>query len=111
MPASCAKPRTATGLNPGANTSTPERWTRRIEQMEVEVAEPAEPRKGVAGESSIPGAPLASILLTEEWGRRPSRPPEFEKENRALAALVSALAGSARTRRDCDGQAFADIGR
>jgi hypothetical protein len=65
--------------------------------MEVDVAESAEPRNGVAVESSIPGAPLASILLTEELHRRPSRSPEYEKENSALAALVSALADSPGT--------------
>src|SRR5499427_4083170 len=43
---------------------------------------------------SIPEASLESILCTEELQRRPSRPPDYEKENRALAALVSALADS-----------------
>jgi PAS domain S-box-containing protein len=45
---------------------------------------------------SIPeaGASLESILCTEELQRRPSRPPDYEKENRALVALVSALADS-----------------
>jgi PAS domain S-box-containing protein len=43
------------------------------------------------------GAPLESILCTEELGRRPSRPPDYEKENRALVALVSALADSPST--------------
>jgi GAF domain-containing protein len=41
--------------------------------------------------------PLESILCTEELNRRPSRPPDFETENRALAALVQALADSPRT--------------
>ena len=50
-------------------------------------------------EASIPvgAAPLESILCTEELRRRPSRPPDYEKENRALVALVSALADSPRT--------------
>jgi PAS domain S-box-containing protein len=50
-------------------------------------------------EASIPeaGASLESILCTEELQRRPSRPPEYEKENRALVALVSALADSPST--------------
>ena len=39
-------------------------------------------------------APLESILCTEELHRRPSRPPDYEKENRALVKLVSALADS-----------------
>jgi hypothetical protein len=43
-------------------------------------------------EDSIPeaGASLESILCTEELQRRPSRPPDYEKENRALVKLVSA---------------------
>ncbi len=43
------------------------------------------------------GASLESILCTEELERRPSRPPDYEKENRALVALVSALADSPST--------------
>ena len=47
-------------------------------------------------EDSIPeaGAPLESILCTEELQRRPSRQPDYERENRALVALVSAVADS-----------------
>lgn len=37
---------------------------------------------------------LESILYTDELDRRPSRPPDYEKENRALIALVQALADS-----------------
>ena len=50
-------------------------------------------------EDSIPeaGASLESILCTEELQRRPSRPPDYEKENCALVALVSALADSPST--------------
>ena len=48
-------------------------------------------------EDSIPQASLESILCTEELQRRPSRPPDYEKENRALVRLVSALADSPRT--------------
>jgi signal transduction histidine kinase len=50
-------------------------------------------------ESSIPKgtASLESILCTEELQSRPSRPPNYEKENYALRALVSALADSPRT--------------
>jgi PAS domain S-box-containing protein len=50
-------------------------------------------------EDSMPGAtaPLESILCTEELQRRPSRPPDYEKENRALVALVRALADSPST--------------
>src|SRR5215470_6720582 len=44
------------------------------------------PRSGIAS--------LASILCTEELSRRPFRPPDYEIENRALAALAFALADS-----------------
>ncbi len=40
---------------------------------------------------------LASILCTEELSRRPSRPPDYQKENGALVALSKALADSPRT--------------
>jgi PAS domain S-box-containing protein len=50
-------------------------------------------------QGSIPQstASLDSILCTEELHRRPSRPPDYEKENRALVKLVSALADSPDT--------------
>src|SRR5262245_21702203 len=50
-------------------------------------------------EDSIPeaAASLESILCTGELRRRPSRPPDYEKENRALVALVSTLADSPST--------------
>lgn len=41
--------------------------------------------------------PLESILCTEELDRRPSRPPDFEKENRALLGLTQALSDSPQT--------------
>jgi PAS domain S-box-containing protein len=61
------------------------------------VAESAEITSDVLLESSIPAAPLESILCTEELHRRPSRPRDHEKENRALVKLVSALADSPAT--------------
>jgi PAS domain S-box-containing protein len=50
-------------------------------------------------ETSIPAdaVPLESILCTEELHRRRSRPPDYEKETRALVKLVSALADSPST--------------
>ena len=42
-------------------------------------------------------APLESILCTDELHRRPSRAPDYEKENRALVVLARALAESPRT--------------
>jgi PAS domain S-box-containing protein len=47
----------------------------------------------VLEEADAPVA-LDSILCTEELSRRPSRPPEFEKENRALIALIQAMMDS-----------------
>ena len=41
--------------------------------------------------------PLESVLCTEELNRRPSRPPNYWAENRALVALAQALADSPRT--------------
>ncbi len=45
---------------------------------------------------SIPeGAPsLETVLCTDELSRRPRRPPDYEKENRALLALTTALANA-----------------
>jgi PAS domain S-box-containing protein len=61
--------------------------------------ESAKSKSDIALEASIPNgaAPLESILRTEELHRRPWRPPDYEKENRALVALVSALADSPGT--------------
>jgi len=58
------------------------------------VAKSAEARSDVPlGTSVLAGAvPLESILCTEELHRRPSRPPDHQKENRALVKLVGALA-------------------
>ncbi len=55
--------------------------------------------RNVPFESSnqIAAAPLESIVCTQELRNRPSRSPEYEKENRALAALARALADSPRT--------------
>lgn len=41
--------------------------------------------------------PLESILCTEELHRRPARPPDYETESRALAAMAKALADSPET--------------
>ena len=55
---------------------------------------PAECKDVFPVEASIPDgiASLDSILCTDELRRRPRRPPDYEKENRALVALASALA-------------------
>ena len=44
-----------------------------------------------------PGVPLDAVLCTEELDRRPSRPPDYEAENRALVTLAQALADSPGT--------------
>lgn len=63
------------------------------------MTESATQKNDVPLETSIPkgGASLESILCTEELQRRRSRPPDYEKENRALVKLVSALADSPST--------------
>jgi hypothetical protein len=63
------------------------------------VSQSAKPQEDFRAEASIPdgAVPLESILCTEELHLRPSRPPDYEKENRALVKLVSALADSPRT--------------
>jgi len=57
------------------------------------------PKADVPLESSSPQptASLDAILCTEELQCRPSRPPDYEKENRALVALMEALADSPGT--------------
>ncbi len=37
---------------------------------------------------------LDSVLITDELARRPSRPPDYEAENRALASLAQEMANS-----------------
>ena len=61
--------------------------------------ESTEPQNDFSLDASMPegAAPLESIVCTEELHRRPSRPPDFERENRALVALVTALSDSAST--------------
>jgi PAS domain S-box-containing protein len=63
------------------------------------VIESAESKNDVPLEASIPdgAVPLESILCTEELHRRPWRPPDYGKENRALVALAIALADSPQT--------------
>lgn len=61
------------------------------------VTESANVQNDVPPETLIPGAPLESILCTQELRNRPSRSPDYEKENRALVALANALADSPGT--------------
>ena len=62
------------------------------------MSESAASRKAEAVDISREGAaPLESILFTDELHSRKSRPPDYEKENRALVVLARALAESPRT--------------
>jgi len=65
----------------------------------MKVTEPSKSQNEVPRDTSIPGggASLESILCTEELQRRPSRLPDYEKENSSLVKLVSALADSPNT--------------
>src|SRR5258708_30449901 len=60
------------------------------------MGESSKSKSDIPLEDSIPeaGASLESILCTEELRGRPSRPPDYEKENLALVALMNALADS-----------------
>ena len=62
------------------------------------VAQPVQSKNTLPLDSVPEGAAsLESILCTEELQQRPSRPPDHAKENAALVALTSALAGSQHT--------------
>src|SRR5919108_5442698 len=63
------------------------------------MTESAKSNNDVPLEAAIPqgAVPLEAILCTEELHRRPWRPPDYEKENRALVALAIALADAPRT--------------
>jgi len=63
------------------------------------VTESAEVQNGEDRSRPIPESQvsLESILCTEELRKRPSRAPDYQKENFALVALCNALADSPRT--------------
>jgi C4-dicarboxylate-specific signal transduction histidine kinase len=56
-----------------------------------------ETKSEVPLEASTPAAPLESILCKETLQQRPTRHPDYEKENRALGRVMSALADSPGT--------------
>jgi len=88
-----------TNLDCGIRIPPNMRSTIGIPFREVKMSEPTTLQNDVSLKDSVPegGASLESILCTEELLRRPSRPPDYEKENRALVRLVSALADSPST--------------
>jgi hypothetical protein len=59
--------------------------------------QPVTATNGSILEASTPTAPLESILCEEALQSRASRAPDYEKENRALVKLMSALADSPST--------------
>ena len=61
------------------------------------MSETPRPESHVPLGDSIPQASLESILCTEELQSRPSRPPDYEKENHTLVMLGTALADSPTT--------------
>jgi len=60
------------------------------------VSGPSEPPNDLFPDTSIPEGrvPAEAILCTEELRRRPSRTPDYEKENRALLAVAGAMMAS-----------------
>src|SRR5690242_6565140 len=64
-----------------------------------DVTESSEARSDapIGGPTRAGAVPLRSILYTQELHRRPSRPPDYEAENRALVKLAGALADSPST--------------
>ncbi len=63
-----------------------------------DLSEPREVEEALPQEALLLKAlPLESVLRTEELQRRSTRPPNYEVETQALAALVVALAESPRT--------------
>ena len=55
------------------------------------------PRSSIDNPQDKTSVPVEAILRTEELRRRAGRPPDHEKENRALVALAQALADSPQT--------------
>jgi len=55
------------------------------------VTKPGMSKDDVPLEASMPegAVPLETILCTDELRRRPWRPPDYDKENRALVTLAS----------------------
>jgi signal transduction histidine kinase/DNA-binding transcriptional MerR regulator len=64
---------------------------------EKKMLQPSNSQDIVPLEAPIPAAALETIVCTHELLSRPYRPPDHQKENAALAALVSALADSPHT--------------
>lgn len=75
------------------------------------MSEAAIPKNCIRSEHSIAQASLKSILCTEELRVRPSRPPNYENENRALMMLGSAPVDSPTTILETLAETILDITR
>jgi signal transduction histidine kinase len=64
------------------------------EETHIVIQSAESPQGGAIDAGAVP---LESILCTEELRRRPSRPPDYQKENGALLVLAKALADTPRT--------------
>jgi formate hydrogenlyase transcriptional activator len=75
------------------------------------MTESVKSENGFSLEDSIPdsGVSLDAVLCTDELRRRPSRPPDYENENRAFVKLASALADSPSTILQTLAQTILDI--
>ena len=67
------------------------------ERRELTQAAAFQDRKDLDSFTPAAEISLESILCTEELSRRPSRPPDYQKENVALIALSNVLTDSPRT--------------
>jgi hypothetical protein len=63
-------------------------------QVGTERAEPPVERRKVSSQQKLDTPHLRSMLSAAELTRRPSRPPDYAGENRALIALAQVLATS-----------------
>jgi signal transduction histidine kinase/CheY-like chemotaxis protein len=70
-------------------------WFVAKKEQAVPESNKAQVQTGTAGRETC--APIESILCNEELNCRPSRPPDYEIENKALAILAQALADSPET--------------
>src|SRR5687768_6858696 len=55
---------------------------------------PSPQRQAEFAPHSAHPVPLEPVITTAELGRRPSRPPDYKAESRAMAALMEAMASS-----------------
>lgn len=94
--------REAHGLSTASKSALPAGMTSKVLRRAaalhggVSVTQPIHSKNAPPSANSIPegAASLESILCTDELQQRPSRPPDYGKENAALVALAGTLAES-----------------